>query len=57
MDFVWTGQGPVKLLEYNADTPTSLYESAYFQWQWLKTRAATARSRATPISSILFRKS
>ncbi|ELY4542204.1 glutathionylspermidine synthase family protein [Cronobacter sakazakii] len=36
MDFVWTGQGPVKLLEYNADTPTSLYESAYFQWQWLE---------------------
>ncbi|MGQ7790769.1 glutathionylspermidine synthase family protein [Shigella flexneri] len=26
----------VKLLEYNANTPTSLYESAYFQWLWLK---------------------
>jgi glutathionylspermidine synthase len=36
MDFVWTGKGPVKLLEYNADTPTSLYESAYFQWLWLE---------------------
>ena len=36
MDFVWCGQGPVKLLEYNADTPTSLYESAYFQWLWLE---------------------
>ncbi|WP_435951874.1 glutathionylspermidine synthase family protein [Dryocola sp. BD626] len=36
MDFVWTGPGPVKLLEYNADTPTSLYESAYFQWTWLQ---------------------
>ncbi|UYU31549.1 glutathionylspermidine synthase family protein [Siccibacter colletis] len=35
MDFVWSGSGPVKLLEYNADTPTSLYESAYFQWLWL----------------------
>ncbi|CDL84034.1 conserved hypothetical protein [Xenorhabdus szentirmaii DSM 16338] len=35
MDFVWGGQGPVKLLEYNADTPTSLYEAAFFQWQWL----------------------
>lgn len=36
MDFVWTGKGPVKLLEYNADTPTSLYESAYFQWVWME---------------------
>lgn len=36
MDFVWTGNGPVKLLEYNADTPTSLYESAYFQWLWME---------------------
>lgn len=35
MDFSWGGQGPVKLLEYNADTPTSLYEAAFFQWQWL----------------------
>ena len=36
MDFVWTNEGSVKLLEYNADTPTSLYESAYFQWQWME---------------------
>lgn len=36
MDFVWCGSDPVKLLEYNADTPTSLYESAYFQWLWLE---------------------
>lgn len=37
MDFVWCGnKSPVKLLEYNADTPTSLYESAYFQWLWLE---------------------
>ncbi|WP_127959705.1 glutathionylspermidine synthase family protein [Serratia microhaemolytica] len=36
MDFVWCGDAPVKLLEYNADTPTSLYESAYFQWLWLE---------------------
>lgn len=41
MDFVWCGNGPVKLLEYNADTPTSLYESAYFQWLWM-TDAAIA---------------
>lgn len=31
---------PVKLLEYNADTPTSLYESAAFQWGWLEDQIA-----------------
>ncbi|WP_050527895.1 glutathionylspermidine synthase family protein [Pseudorhodobacter aquimaris] len=35
-DLVYDGEGPAKLLEYNADTPTSLYESAAFQWQWLE---------------------
>lgn len=30
MDFSWNGYQPAKLLEYNADTPTSLYESAFF---------------------------
>jgi glutathionylspermidine synthase len=31
-----TGAGPAKLLEYNADTPTGLYEAAFFQWIWLE---------------------
>jgi glutathionylspermidine synthase len=35
-DFAYDGKAPAKLLEYNADTPTSLYESAAFQWQWLE---------------------
>lgn len=35
-DFAYNGNGPAKLLEFNADTPTSLYESAFFQWQWLE---------------------
>lgn len=35
-DLAYDGQGPAKLLEYNADTPTSLYESASFQWSWLE---------------------
>jgi glutathionylspermidine synthase len=30
-----SGQSP-KLLEYNADTPTSLLEAAVIQWHWLK---------------------
>jgi glutathionylspermidine synthase len=36
LDFSYDGKGPAKLLEYNADTPTSLYESAAFQWVWLE---------------------
>ena len=36
MDFSYDGNGPAKLLEYNADTPTSLYESAAFQWVWME---------------------
>ncbi len=35
-DLAYDGTGPAKLLEYNADTPTSLYESASFQWAWLE---------------------
>lgn len=35
-DFAYDGKGPAKLYEYNADTPTALYEAAYFQWQWLE---------------------
>ncbi|MBF2053711.1 MAG: glutathionylspermidine synthase family protein, partial [Candidatus Sericytochromatia bacterium] len=35
-DLSYAGEGPAKLLEFNADTPTSLYESAVFQWLWLE---------------------
>jgi glutathionylspermidine synthase len=35
-DLAYDGTGPAKLLEYNADTPTSLYESASYQWTWLE---------------------
>lgn len=35
-DLAYDGTGPAKLLEYNADTPTSLYESAAFQWLWFE---------------------
>lgn len=34
-DFVFKN-GAVKLLEYNADTPTSLLESSVIQWTWLQ---------------------
>ncbi len=36
VDFSYDGRGPAKLLEYNADTPTTLYESSIFQWVWLE---------------------
>ena len=39
-DLAYDGTGPAKLLEYNADTPTSLYESAAFQWKWLEDQIA-----------------
>lgn len=35
-DFAFDGRGPAKLLEFNADTPTSVYETAFFQWRWLE---------------------
>lgn len=39
-DFAYDGQGPAKLLEYNADTPTALFETGVFQWQWLEDQLA-----------------
>lgn len=35
-DFCWDGKQAPKLLEYNADTPTSLIEASIAQWYWLK---------------------
>lgn len=35
-DLAYDGRGPAKLLEYNADTPTGLFETAVFQWTWLE---------------------
>lgn len=35
-DLVYDGQHPPKMLEYNADTPTSLLEAAVIQWHWLQ---------------------
>ncbi len=35
-DLAYDGVHPPKLLEYNADTPTSLLEAAVVQWYWLQ---------------------
>ena len=47
-DLAYNGRGPAKLLEFNADTPTALLESAVVQWQWLEDLQA---SRALPQDS------
>lgn len=36
MDLRWDGTGPPLLLEYNADTPTALFEASVVQWEWLQ---------------------
>jgi glutathionylspermidine synthase len=35
-DLAYDGESPAKLLEYNADTPTALFEASVFQWMWLE---------------------
>ncbi|HYF57214.1 MAG TPA: glutathionylspermidine synthase family protein [Salinarimonas sp.] len=40
-DLAYDGTGPAKLLEYNADTPTALYETGAFQWLWLEALRGT----------------
>lgn len=35
-DLVYDGAGEAKLLEFNADTPTALFESSIAQWIWLE---------------------
>jgi len=43
-DFSYGHEGePAKLLEYNADTPTALYEAAAFQWFWLEDQIAAGK--------------
>jgi len=37
-DLAYDGTAPPVMLEYNADTPTSLYEAAVVQWAWLEER-------------------
>ena len=41
-DLAYDGYSPPKLLEYNADTPTSLVEAAVAQWFWLEERYPNA---------------
>jgi glutathionylspermidine synthase len=54
LDLVYDGKGPAKLLEYNADTPTALYEASVFQWVWLEDSmaAGTVSGAADQYNSI-----
>lgn len=46
MDLAYDGRGAPRLLEYNADTPTALFEASVVQWYWLEElRAATGDER------------
>ncbi|WP_445493481.1 glutathionylspermidine synthase family protein [Photorhabdus sp. SF281] len=36
LDFAYDGKNPAKLLEFNSDTPTSIYELGFFSWLWLE---------------------
>ena len=42
MDLRWDGTEQPLLLEYNADTPTALYEASVIQWEWLQCAFPTA---------------
>ena len=41
-DFVFNGLGEPVMLEYNADTPTSLVEAALAQWYWAQEKFPSA---------------
>lgn len=43
LDLAYDGVNPPKLLEVNAQTPTSLIEAAVSQWQWLEDRLAAGK--------------
>ncbi len=43
MDLAYDGTGPAKLLELNYDTPTSLFETGFFQWVWLEELVQTGK--------------
>jgi glutathionylspermidine synthase len=46
-DLAYDGRTPVKLMEFNADTPTALLESAVVQWQWFEDLRAAGRLAST----------
>lgn len=53
MDLSYDGHEPPKLLEYNADTPTSLLESSVVQWFWLEDRGTSGFDQFNSIHEAL----
>ncbi|CAA0079382.1 Putative acid--amine ligase YgiC [BD1-7 clade bacterium] len=43
LDLAYNGKGPAKMYENNADTPTSLYETGFWQWLWLEEQVKAGR--------------
>jgi glutathionylspermidine synthase len=52
MDLRWDGTGAPKLLEYNADTPTALFEASVIQWEWLQCRTEAGAKAADQFNSL-----
>jgi glutathionylspermidine synthase len=51
-DLAWDGNGPPKMLEYNADTPTALLESSVAQWDWLEQAIIPSQPSADQFNSL-----
>jgi glutathionylspermidine synthase len=51
-DFSWDGRGAPKMLEYNADTPTSLIEASVAQWYWLQEVIVPGKPLADQFNSL-----
>jgi glutathionylspermidine synthase len=49
LDLCYDGKDPAKLLEYNADTPTSLFEAAVFRGTGSTMRTADRSARCRPV--------
>jgi glutathionylspermidine synthase len=51
-DLAYDGNGPPKLLEYNADTPTALLEASVAQWRWLEQKIRPTNPDADQFNSL-----
>ncbi len=51
LDFAYDGNSVAKLYENNADTPTSIYETGFWQWMWLENKVD---SKSIPINADQF---
>ncbi|MGF1762219.1 glutathionylspermidine synthase family protein [Aliivibrio kagoshimensis] len=45
LDLAYDGSGPAKFYENNADTPTSVFETGFWQWLWLEDKVKSGDLR------------